>query len=413
MASRNAIAGLVIATGALVLFIGGGARFAIGLTLKPIEAELAGGRSTIGLAVAVFQLVSATAMLGAGRLADRIDLRLVLGLGVLVAGAGMLAVAAIGAPWQLVLCYGLIFGVGNGVASVIPVGVLVTRHAPDRAGLANAIALAGLGLGQLIVMWGLAEVLDTIGWRAVYVWLGALHLAAVPLLLAAIGFVMRQSAASGHPGKAASGSPGDMAVLAALSARRFWLLLAVYALCGLQDFFVTTHVVALAQDRGMEAVRSGQLLALMGLMMLLGVLAAGWSSDRIGPVVATFLAFAVRVVVFAAVLLDSSVVTVAVFALAFGATFLVTAPLTVIFVREAFGTRNLGALTGLITMVHHIFGGLGGLLGAWLFDASGGYEAALFLMLITSLAGAALTLGLRRPQPAPGALSAGDAKADP
>jgi hypothetical protein len=34
--------------------------------------------------------------------------------------------------------------------------------------------------------------------------------------------------------------------------------------------------------------------------------------------------------------------------LVFGATVLVTAPLTILFVRDAFGTRSLGALAGLI-----------------------------------------------------------------
>ena len=31
--------------------------------------------------------------------------------------------------------------------------------------------------------------------------------------------------------------------------RQFWLLLGVYAICGLDDFFVTTHVAAFAQPR--------------------------------------------------------------------------------------------------------------------------------------------------------------------
>ncbi len=36
-------------------------------------------------------------------------------------------------------------------------------------------------------------------------------------------------------------------------------------ICGFDDFFVTTHVVAFAQDRGVDAFLAGNLLALMGL----------------------------------------------------------------------------------------------------------------------------------------------------
>ena len=77
----------------------------------------------------------------------------------------------------------------------------------------------------------------------------------------------------------------------------------------------------------------------MGLTALVGVLAGGAVSDRLGPILATVIAFAARIVVFALILIDQSPLSVAIFALVFGATFMVTAPLTVLFVRDAFGTK--------------------------------------------------------------------------
>ena len=187
-----------------------------------------------------------------------------------------------------------------------------------------------------------------------------------------------------------------MSIAEAAKTRRFWLLLAVYGLCGFEDFFVSTHIVAFAQDRGADVVLAGNLLAVMGLMALIGVLLAGVLSDRVGPVAATLTSFAMRLLIFAMVLIDQQVSTVATFGLMFGLTFLMTAPLTVSFVREAFGDRHLGALTGLVTMVHHICGGLGALIGATLYDAQGSYDAVLWMMLGSSVFGAILTLGLSR-----------------
>ena len=174
--------------------------------------------------------------------------------------------------------------------------------------------------------------------------------------------------------------------------------MAVYAICGFDDFFVTTHVVAFAQDRGVDAFLAGNLLALMGLTGLIGVVAAGALSDRSGPVWPTALCFAARVAVFALIMVDQSTASVAVFALVFGATFLVTAPLTVIFVSQSFGTRHLGALTGVITMVHQIFGGIGAYLGAAVFDGTGTYDIAFAIMLAVSLVALLLTVLLRRPR---------------
>jgi predicted MFS family arabinose efflux permease len=180
-------------------------------------------------------------------------------------------------------------------------------------------------------------------------------------------------------------------------------LLAIYAICGLDDFFVTTHVVAFAQDRGAGSFVAGNLLALMGLTGLVGVVAAGYLSDRSGPVWPTALQFAARVAAFGLIMVDQSELSVAVFALVFGATFLITAPLTVVFVKQSFGTRHLGALTGLITMVHQIFGGIGAYLGAAVFDATRRYDEAFAVMLVASALALVLTLMLRRPKLSPAA----------
>ena len=384
-------AALILAAGFLVLFIGGGARFAVGLTFKPIVEDLHWDRSQLGLAVALFQVVSAATMFAAGRLADRSDPRLVLGGGLLVSGIGIGAMSLMTAPWQALLFYGVIFALGNGAASLIPVGVMVTRAFPRRTGIANAAVMSGMSVGQLVMIATLAAVMVSLSWRSVFLLLGIACVALLPLLIVAIP--------KSTPAQAQAAQPNIGSGLAqAARTRPFWLLLAVYAICGLGDFFVATHVVAFAQDRGVSVLIAGNLLALMGLTGLIGVIAGGAMSDRAGPVWPTAISFAARVAAFALVLVDQSEVTVAIFALVFGASFLVTAPLTVVFVAERFGTRHLGALTGLITMVHQIFGGIGAYLGAAVFDVTGNYNDAFVGMLVLSLAALLLTLLLRKPR---------------
>lgn len=382
---------MVLAAAFAVLFIGGGARFAIGLTLKSVVEDFGWGRRDLGAAVALFQVVSAVCMYLAGRLADRMSPRLVLSGGLLIAGVGIGLMMAMAAPWHALLLFGVVFAVGNGAASLIPVGVMVTRAFPRRTGLANAVVTSGMSIGQLVVIFALAIVLVAIGWRSVFLWLGIAHVVAVPLLLLA----MPASPRGGADGQAAA--PEGLDIRQAARTRQFWLLLGVYALCGLDDFFVSTHVVALAQDRGLDAFVAGNLLALMGLTALVGVMASGAWSDRSGPAWPTAASFVARLAVFGLILADQSTVSVAIFALVFGGTFLVTAPLTVIFVVQSFGARHLGALSGLIVMVHHVFGGMGAYLGAVAFDRLGGYDLAFAVMLISNVVALALTLALRRP----------------
>ena len=381
--------GLILGAAFLVLFVGGGARFAIGLTFKPMVEELGWARSQLGLAVGLYMFVSAIATLIAGRLADRVSARLLLGAGTVVGGIGIGLMGLISEPWHAMLLYGLVFAVGNGAASLTPVGVMVTRAAPGRAGFANAAAVSGISAGQLVMIAVLAAVMVQIGWRSVYAWVGAVHLILVAVLFVALP-------ARGQHAEAARASEG-LGLHEAMRSRRFWLLLTFYAICGLNDFFVSTHVVAFAQDRGIEALFAGNLLALMGLTALVGVLAGGVLSDRAGPVLPAAIAFGARIAVFGLIALDQSPLSISVFALVFGATYFVTAPLTVLFVRDSFGTRHLGALTGLITMVHQIFGGIGAWGGALVFDATGSYDAAFVLMLAVSVLALVLTPLLRRP----------------
>ncbi|MDB5569507.1 MAG: hypothetical protein JWN93_690 [Hyphomicrobiales bacterium] len=382
-------AALVLACGFLILFIGGGARLAIGLTLKPMVEDFSWARHDIGAAVALFQVVSAVCTFYAGRMADRMSLRLVLGAGLLIAAAGIGAMSLVQSPWHALVLYGLIFAIGNGAASTAAVGVMVTRAFPERAGLANSLALAGMSVGQLVMIAVLAVVLLQIGWRSVFVWLGVAHLVLLPLILwAAPG---RRAHAAQH----AAAPPSGMSLREAARTRQFWMLLAIYAICGLDDFFVTTHVVAFAQDSGVDGFFAGNLLAMMGLTGLAGVIWAGVASDRWGPAWPTLVSFTLRLAVFALVLLERSTISIAIFALVFGFTFLVTAPVTVLFIRDSFGVKHLGAIGGLITMVHHAFGGFGAWLGAALYDRGGSYVPAFAVMLTATLAALALTLAYR------------------
>ena len=382
----------ILATGFLLLFVGGGTRFAIGLVLKPIAEELDIGRSAVGLAVAAYLVVTSASMFLAGRLADALSVRLVLVGGLLIGAAGMGLMGVLSAPWQIFVFFGVVFAIGNGIASITPVSLLVSRAFPDKAGLANGVVSAGMSAGQLVVIAAFAVILAHAGWRALFYWAAVAHLALLPLLFLALpkGLASGQNASSRGP------APGDLALPGAVRTRQFWLLIGVYALCGFDDFFVSTHVVAFAQDRGVEALLAGNLLALMGLVGFAGVIAAGAWSDRVGPAKPAVASFLLRIGAFALIVVDQSPAAIAVFALLFGLTFLMTAPLLVLFARDAFGLVNLGTITGLIVMIHHMCGGLGAWVGAALFDANGAYDGAFALMFISSILACLLSAALAR-----------------
>jgi len=378
---------IIFTAGFLILFVGGGARYAIGLTFKPMVTEFGWQRGELGLAVGAYLVVSAFATYLAGHLADRMSPRLLLNVGVLISALGMGLMSLVTQPWQALLFYGVVFAIGSGLASLTPVGVIITKAFPARTGFANAAVISGASVGQLMMIAALATLLVEIGWSSVFTWLAIAHLAIVPLLIFALPGTKNM--------QGTTIARGGLRVGEAARTRQFWMLLLIYAICGLDDFFVATHVVAFAQDRGVDAQPAGHLLALMGLTGVVGLVITGLISDLAGPGWTAALAFAARVAVFGLIAIDQSTRAITIFALVFGATFLVTAPLLVLFVRDHFGMMHLGALTGLITMVHQVFGGIGACAGALIFDATKTYDAAFIFLLAASWLALALSLMMR------------------
>lgn len=393
----------------LVLFFNGGARFAIGLVLHPMAYDLAWSRSALSLSVTVFMVLSACALPFVGQLVDRFGARAVLGASVLLSAFGLAAMSLIERPWEALLFYGVVFAIGTAGTSVTPVGVLLSRWFPHRLGMANSIAISGMGVGQLLVISVLAVQLTTFGWRGSFLALGIATLVCVlPLILAMAKAGSAPAAAPSASGASAGAGAGARApaeggtattLREALSSRRLQLLLLIYVVCGFQDFLVATHMVAFALDEGVDTLLAGNMLAFMGLTGLVGVLLAGVLNDRYGPALPTALCFVLRIVLCALLLLSREPVVIVGAALLYGVTFWMTAPLTVVFAREVAGLALLGTISGLITMAHHAAGGLGALAGASVFDIYGSYHRAFVAMLVLSVIALGLTLVLPRSRP--------------
>ena len=389
---------LILGAGFSILFFSGGSRFAFGLMLRPMSEDLEVSRSTLSLAVTMFMVVSAVAMPLVGRLVDRWSLRGTIAIGAVGGAIGLALMGQVHYSWQVFLVYGVVYALGNSGTSIAPVVVMVSQWFVERRGVATSVAVSGNAIGQLFIVTALASLLVAIGWRWSY---SILAIANVAILLPLTLLIVRPrplEAASVSPGEDdPASSPEPLTFRQALSSRPFLLLMGIYTVCGFQDFFVVTHIVAFAQDQGMGDFLAGNLLAWMGVMGLLGVLVAGVMADAFGASRPTVLCFVMRIGIFALILLAQSTPAIVAFGLLYGFTFLITAPLTVVFLGNIYGPHRLGTLTGTISMIHQIMGGMGAFAGGWIYDLTGSYNAAFVLMLALSLAATVLTFAVREP----------------
>jgi predicted MFS family arabinose efflux permease len=376
---------IILTIGFAVLFVSGGCRFALSLTLKPMTEELGWGRALVSLVGMTFMAVSALGQPIVGRLVDRYNPLWIVGAGLLLSSVGIALMGVVSSVWHALLVYGAIYAIGYAATSVTSVGVMVSRAFGERKGVATSVAISGLAVGQLVIIGLVATVLSYLGWRKAFGLLGVVNFLVV-LLLAAVfrGLHRRMNALPARTRPLVDLPAIPTADLVAIPQLRY--LIIMYAICGLQDFFVSTHVVAFATDRGMNAVLAGNVFALMGLMGLIGVIAAGALADAFGPEFPTILSFVVRVGLFGYIPFVQGETSIIVFALLYGATFLVTAPLTVVFAERAAGPTQMGKVSGLLMMVHQIAGGVGAFLGGGVFDRWGSYNNAFIVMCLLSIA---------------------------
>jgi sugar phosphate permease len=382
-----------------------GVRLSFGAFVRPWEEAFGASRGSIALIGSLSFLVYGGSQPFVGRAVDRFGIRRVLALSTLVVAAGLALSAAAQSTWQLALTYGVIASLGFGGASGVAASVAVTYWFTARRGLAFALVEAGFGAGQLLLVPTALFVVSAAGWRATLLG-GASLLAAVvaPVLwrrlrdrpedigLEPIGGPLATVAADPASGAPAVGLRG------LARSRGFWLLAAPFFVCGITTTgFVDTHLIPLAQDRGIPSGTTGLAVALLAAANVSGILASGPLADRVDNRLLLAALYGTRGLSFVVLALLVSGPALVGFAMLFGLVdFSVVAPTQSLAARYV-EPRTVGLAFGCLNAVHQ----LGSAVGAWVpglvFDRTGSYDDVLVVSVVVLAAAALTCLTLPRP----------------
>lgn len=395
----------VVAACFVILFFNAGARFAIGVAFKPIAAEFGWSRGQISLAFMVQMIVFALSLFAVGGFFDRYGPKKVIVICTFLLAGGCAALAVIQTYFSFMFFFGVVAAIGMGGTGVPLVASLVSKWFAKRRGLVVSLALAGSCLGQFALVPAITWLVQHQGWRYSYLLIG-ISILVVNLVLvkwfirgepAELGLNIDGKADSppqtgGNQAQAAVSVEEDLSLGQAVKTRAFWLFAMVMFVCGSGDFLVTTHLIPMVTDHGHSAAAGGNMLALFGLLALVGILLAGPAADVMGNKLPMAVTFALRLVLFILILSSQTLVSFYVFALLFGLTFLITAPLTPTLLVKLYGIKNIGIISGLITTIHHLGGGLWAWMGGITYDYTGNYRLAFILSAI--MAGVAVICAL-------------------
>jgi predicted MFS family arabinose efflux permease len=156
--------------------------------------------------------------------------------------------------------------------------------------------------------------------------------------------------------------------------------------CGLQLFFLTTHLPTYLQLCGQDPMLSAKALGTIGLFNIAGCYALGWLGGRYPKHILLGLVYVLRSITLAVYfMLPATEGSTLIFAAVMGLLWLGVVPLTQGLVAEMFGLRYLATLSGFSFFNHQI----GSFVGVWggglIFDAMGSYDRAWQIGVIIGL----------------------------
>ncbi|WP_322041196.1 MFS transporter [Burkholderia diffusa] len=382
-ASRVFYGWYVVAAAFAVTFVGFGSAYTFSAFVESLQRDFAASRGQISLVFSLAGFLYFGFGIVSGPLADRFGSRRLAVAGMLLTAAGLAAAGAAHTLLQVYVAYGLGVGLGVGCAYVPAVGA-VQRWFVRRRGFASGLAVAGIGVGTLVMPPLASALIAHVGWRGAYVTLAAIAVvvgAGMSLLiendprgrgLLPDGDAVRAQSGDGLAG-AASSAPAGATVREAVTSRPFASLYAACLVCSFGVFVPFVHLVPYALDHGVAPSTAVLLLGAIGVGSTAGRFFLGGVADRFGrraSLLAMFAGMAVALVAWAGA---GSVATLAAFALVFGVFYGGWVAVLPAVVMDYFGGRNVSAIIGMLyTSV--AFGTLIGPAAAgFIYDAGGGY----------------------------------------
>ena len=367
--------------------------YTIGMLAPELAREFgwAFGDIMAGLPIMTFAVLVASPIVGL--LADRVGVRPIALISVVLFGFSFMAFAA--NPGDIRFFYA-----NWAIMAVLGAGTLpitwtraVNNRFEDRKGFALGLSLLGTGVFGFLVKPFTAFVIDAYGWRAAYMAVGALPLIlAFPVAWFAFHDVgdRNQSAADRRESDAlrAAATPG-LTFSETLRNWRFWVLAIAFVPISFGVGGPIPNMENIVKTAGFSGPDIVSLVSLIGLSVIAGRVVGGWLIDRFwAPGIAFFMLSAPALACWMFAHGDLTYATAAGSIILIGFAAGVEYDLMAFLVARYFGLKSYGAIYGSLYGFFALGAGLG---PAWFgkqFSATGSYDYAFGVAAVLFLAGA-------------------------
>jgi MFS family permease len=389
---------VVVGASALIVCIGMGALFSLGVFLKPMADTMGWSRGAISSVALLNWIAMGLGSFVWGALSDRIGTRGVAVAGGLLLGLGLVLSSQVQTLWQLYVTFGGMVGFAVG-AFYAPLTSTATKWFTARRGLAVALVSSGIGVGILAVAPLARALINAWDWRVALLVIGDLAW----LIIVPVALVIREQ--PGDVGAAAMGGAGragrEYTTREVLATPQFWGIALTHFACCAAHSGPIFHMVTHATDQGIGAMVAATALGVSGLASIAGRVGGGVVADRIGvkPTLLAGLALQATMIVF--YLFVKDVAPFYVLSVVFGVAYGGVMPLYALVTREYFGEKVMGAAYGGVFLISTLGMGIGSFAGGVVYDRLGSYAWLYGGSFAIGALAVALALTFRPPRPLP------------
>jgi len=394
---------VIVGVSAVILGMGLGAMFSLGVFLKPIEESTGWSRGAISTVALLNWLAMGLGSFVWGSLSDRIGTRGVALAGGLLLGAGLVLASQAQALWHFYVAFGVMVGFAVG-AFYAPLTSTVTKWFTVQRGLAVALVSSGNGIGMLVIAPLVGALTSAWDWRVAMLVVGDLAwLVVVPLALV----IREQPSAVGAVAAGGGEAPGrDHSLRQVVATPQFWAIALTHFACCAAHSGPIFHMVTHATDQGVAAMTAATVFGVAGLASIAGRVGGGLIADRFGAKPTLIAGLGLQAVIVFLYLFARDATAFYALALVFGVAYGAVMPIYALVTREYFGEKVMGSAYGAVFLISTLGMGLGSWAGGYVYDRLGSYAWLFMGSFAIGVMAVVLAFTFRAPRPLPTAFAA-------
>ncbi len=371
--------------------------YSAGTLVIPIEKSTGWSRAEIGMGLTVVTIITVVISPLTGALIDKFGARPLALFGITLFPAAFAAIGLTGDSigswifhWALLAV--LAFGMSPATWTSA-----VTNLFDRSRGLALAVTMSGMGIGSLTIPLVSQLLVEAVGWRMTFFWLGAIW-GGIGLPL--VYFLLRD----GRSGPRDSSfketvRPPGLPLRESLLSRQYFAILGA-ALCF--TFVAMSFVVSIVPIlvwQGVDATQAAALASLFGITAIIGRLATGFLLDCFDARVVTTIAMVLPIAAVSLLWSMPSVITLAALSIMImGFSLGAEVDAIAYLVSRYFGVRNYALLFAISGSASALATASAPLASGLIYDATGGYSLLLAIMLFPCAISAIAIATLGRPK---------------